>query len=508
MTDSSGGFLLGIDLGGSGCKVSVLDCDGHLLSETRAPYPTVRLQPGWAEQDADDWVAAAAVACREALARAGSSRALAVSVSSATHNAVLLDASGRPVRPAILLSDLRAAPQAERLDREDGELVFRLTRNRVTAGWTLPQLRWVVENEPDAWMAVRRVVFAKDHLRAQLTGDAVTDWIDAEGSLLLDAEARRWSPELCSLVPLEETMLPRVVSPLEIAGEVTEPAAAAFGIPAGTPVVVGCSDTAAEAVACGANQPGMGVVKIATAGNVNVVTQTSRPSPKYFTYSHPVDGLSYHSYGTSAAAASRDWLDGLLGLSTSDPRVEEELKRVSPGSEGLLFHPYLYGERAPVFDPTLRASFIGLAAHHGRSHLVRAVIEGVALSLAECVSEARVAGLAPDELRLVGGGARSDVWAQVVADALGADLTRPVLADASAGAALLGGLGAGILELSDVLRIAARPQGRITPDPAVHELYLRLLDVYRDARERIAPVTRALASASAPRSPPSSPGDQ
>ena len=409
MTDASSGFLLGIDLGGSACKVSVLTCDGHLLFETRAVYPTVRLQPGWAEQDADDWVAAAAVACREALGRVGSSRALAVSVSSATHNAVLLDASGRPVRPAILLSDLRAAPQAKSLDREAGKMVFRLARNRVTSGWTLPQLRWVAENEPDAWMAVRRIAFAKDHLRAQLTGDTVTDWIDAEGSLLLDAEARQWSPEPCPLVPLEETMLPRVVSPLEIVGAVTESATAVFGIPAGTPVVAGCSDTAAEALACGANRAGMGIVKIATAGNVNVVTPTPRPSSMYFTYSHPIDGLWYHSYGTSAAAASRDWLDGLLGVSSSDARMEAEIKRVPPGADGLLFHPYLYGERAPVFDPTLRASFVGLAAHHSRPHLVRAVMEGVALSLAECVSEARAAHLAPQHVRLVGGGARSDL---------------------------------------------------------------------------------------------------
>jgi xylulokinase len=495
MTNSHGGLLLGIDLGGSGCKVTILTGEGVLLCETRGSYPTSRPNPGWVEQDPDHWVTAAAGACREALAYAGSSRVRAVSVSSATHTAVLLDGSDRPVRPAIMLSDLRAAPQAERLDRDSGDLVVGVARNRVTAGWTLPQLCWVLQNEPEVWAEVRCVVFAKDYLRAHLAGDTVTDWIDAEGSLLLDAAARLWSADLCSLVPLDPAMLPRVGSPLEVVGEVTESAAMLFGIAAGTPVVAGCSDTAAEALACGANRPGAGVVKIATAGNVNVVAAGPRPSRSYFTYSHPLEGLWYHSYGTSAAAASRDWLEGILGRGTPDGDVEAEIVAVPPGAGGLLFHPYLYGERAPVFDPTLRASFVGLAADHGPSHLVRAVLEGVAFSLAECVVEARAAGLAPDDLRLVGGGARSAVWAQIVADAIGVELTSPVLTDASAGAALLAGLGVGTLEAGDVIVITDRSRRQIAPDPARHRLYARLLDVYREARDRIAPVTRALASA-------------
>jgi xylulokinase len=240
------------------------------------------------------------------------------------------------------------------------------------------------------------------------------------------------------------------------------------------------------------------VVKIATAGNVNVVAAAPRPSRSYFTYTHLLDGLSYHSYGTSAAAAARDWLEVILGRGALDRDVEAEIAAVPPGSSGLLFHPYLYGERAPVFDPTLRASFVGLAAHHGSQHLMRAVLEGVAFSLAECVGEARAAGLAPKDFRLVGGGARSAIWAQIVADAIGVELTRPVLADASAGAALLAGLGVGALESGDVIRITDRSRDRIAPDRAGHRLYARLLEVYRDARDRIATVTHALASAGDP----------
>ena len=213
--------------------MTILSGDGDLLCETRASYPTGRPHAGWAEQDPDHWVAAAAGACGAALARAGSSHIRAVSVSSATHTTILYDGLDRPVRPAILLSDLRAASQAERLDREAGELLMRRRATGSPPGWTLPQLCWILQDQSDMWAEVRRVVFAKDYLRARLTGDTVTDWIDAEGSLLLDAAARRWSAELCSLVPLDEVVLPQVVSPLEIVGEVTESAAALFGIAAG-----------------------------------------------------------------------------------------------------------------------------------------------------------------------------------------------------------------------------------------------------------------------------------
>jgi len=485
---------VGIDVGQSACKVTALDAGGAPLAMARRSYPTTRLHDGWAEQDPAAAVAAAQAACREAVARAGRAPA-AVAVTAATHTAVLLGEDGRALRPAILLSDRRSAPQARALDRDAGETILARARNGVGPEWTLPQLRWVGEHEPACWSRVHRVAFAKDHVRGRLSGDAVTDRIDAEGSLLLDATTGDWDAELCRLVPLEPRALPAPRGPAEVVGHVRGDRGAAFGLPPGIPVAAGTSDTAAEALAAGAAHDGSGVVKLATAGNVNIVTAAPRPSRRWYTYSHVLPGLHYHAFGTNAAAASRAWLQEILGAANDEgyARLDLEAAAVPPGAGGLLFHPYLAGERAPVFDPTLRGSLLGLDAAHGRGHIARAVLEGVALSLAECLAAAEAAGLVPAELRLIGGGSRSPLWAQIVADALGRPLLRPRLDDASAGAALLAGVAAGVLEdVGAAAALGGAVVGRVEPDPARTALYRRLLEAYRAARAAVAPLNREL----------------
>jgi xylulokinase len=485
-------MLIGIDIGQSSCKASALDIDGTLVASRTAAYPTSRPRPGWVEQDPDDWLVAVRTACGELLAALSHARVEAVACTSATHNAVLLDEHDRPVRPCILLSDTRAAADAEAVGRELGDVVLERTRNRPTAGWTLPQLRWLAREEPDVWRRVRRVVFAKDYVRSRLTGDFVTDWIDAEGSLLLDAHRRVWDERLCAQVPIAVETLPSIVAPAAVVGTTS---GGALGLPDGIPVVAGCSDTAAEAFAAGANRDGAVIVKLATAGNVNVVCRDASPSPVYFTYSHLVPGLVYHTFGTNSAAASRAWLQEILGATSSADyeALDEQVARIPPGADGLLFHPYLNGERAPVFDTTLRASLLGLSSAHGRAHIVRAVLEGVALSLADCADVARAHGLAVAEARLVGGGARSDVWAQIVADVLGCEVVRPQLADASAGAALLAGARTGVAGgLERAAALTDREGRRFVPDARHVERYRALLEVYRDARAAVAPISRSL----------------
>jgi xylulokinase len=234
-------------------------------------------------------------------------------------------------------------------------------------------------------------------------------------------------------------------------------------------------------------------MKIASVGNLNVVTDTPRPSAVWFTYSYPAPGLHYHALGTNAAAAALTWLEGVLGADGEFERLDIEAAGVPAGADGLLFHPYLSGERAPLFDTTLRASFIGLHAGHGRGHMVRAVLEGVALSLAECARVAAEAGIVAENLRLIGGGARSALWGGIAADALGRELVVPVLQEASAGAALIAGAGVG--EFADAIegaRSVGGVAGRIEPDPARAAMYARLLELYRSSRDAIAPSARAL----------------
>lgn len=487
-------MLLGIDIGQSACKVSALSTDGRLLSSRSAGYPTSRPRPGWVEQDPSHWLDAVQIACRELIALHPDATVVGIGVTSATHNAVLLNSRGLPIRPAILLADTRAAEEAAELDGRLGDYLLATTRNRVTAGWTFPQLCWVAKHEPEAWATLERVVFAKDYARQALTGDDATDWIDAEGSLLLNVARRTWDDDLCGEVPLATGALPSLVAPSAVVGT-TSSAALRFGLPEGIPVVAGCSDTAAEALAAGANDPGVGVVKLATAGNVNVVTASPRPSPNYFTYTHPLDGLAYHSFGTNSAASARDWLQQLLGMTGAldYPALDAELTTTPPGAEGLLFHPYLNGERAPVFDPALRASFLGLSFRHTRAHLVRAVLEGVALSLADCASVGARSGIKAREWRLIGGGARSEAWAQIVADILARPVCRPVLTDASCGAALVAGVGAGVFsDLREAAAVTGDVKDRFAPVDARSQRYAELLELYRDARSALASAARGL----------------
>ncbi len=490
------GVVIGIDLGQTACKALALDPDHGVVATAARSYPTSHPRPGWAEQDPEDWVRAAGGACREVVAAAGT-EVLGVALTGATHNAVMIDEAGAPARACITLRDTRAEAQAQRLNHELGAELLRRARNRASAGWTAPQLAWVREHEPEIWSRTRGVLFAKDYVRYRLTEERSTDHIEAEGSLLLNAGARSWDRLLCDAVPIDPSWLPRIRAPTEPAGRVHRQGAAGTGLTEGTPVFAGCSDTAAEALACGATAEGQGVVKLATAGNLNLLSARPRPAEGYFCYSHPVAGLVYHSYGTNAAASSRAWLQELLGA--GDPadyeRLDREAASIPAGAGGLLFHPYLYGERAPVFDGSLRASFLGITGRHGRSHLMRAVLEGVALSLAECSAAAAEAGLAMDELRLIGGGARSPLWRQIMADVLGRELLVPALSDASAGAALLAATGRGIFAgPAQAARELAAVRATITPDRTQALRYRELLELYREARTVLAPLHRRLAT--------------
>lgn len=476
-------LLLGIDLGQSAVKATAVTADGEVLASASRPCPVSHPRPGWVEQDPDAWVDAAAAACQALWADVEPGRVTAVGLSSATHHGVLLDADLRPVRPSIMLTDGRSAAVAATLDTSHADHILASTRNGVSATWTLAHLAWLAEHEPSALERTRTVVFAKDYVRLRLTGEIATDWIEAEGSLLWDVARRRWDDTLVALAGLRPDQLPPVFDPVAPTGVVGADGARLSGIPAGTPVIAGCSDTAAEAYAAGANAPGIAVVKIATAGNVNVVTDRPTPGPGLLTYTHPVAGLSYHAVATNSAVSSFDWWRQLVEL--SDPEAATaEAAGAPPGA--VVFHPYLLGERAPCWDADLRATFLGISATTDRGALTRAVLEGVALSLTDCLEVLTDAGHELARAQIIGGGARSALWRQITADALGIPLTYPALPDASAGVALLAGAGAG------EPMAAPPPVAHHEPDAARHKGYRELLDVYRDARTALAPIQARL----------------
>lgn len=492
-------LLLGIDIGTSGCKLTVVDRSGQIVDTAAGEYCTAHPHPGWSEQDPDQWYAVACALLKSLWARGNCrpEQIAALSLDGSTHNAVLMDAEFRPLRPAIMWTDQRSGAQAARLNAQAGAEIFRIGYQKATPTWTLSQLVWLAEHEPGLLERVAHVLFTKDYVRRQLTGTYETDHIEAQGSLLYDMAARRWSDELCRLAGLPPTVLPPLVAPTDVVGSVTPTAARQTGLPAGTPVIAGCSDSAVEDYAAGAIRPGQMIVKLATAGNVNVMTDAAHPHPQTLTYSHVIPGLWYTVSATNTAASAERWFRDVFCQCEQQQaaaagesvyaRLHAAAAAVPPGAEGLFFHPYLLGERSPYWDPHLRGSFVGATMRHARPHFVRALLEGVAYSLRDCFRTIVDMGLPVDEIRLIGGGAQSDLWAQIICDVFGRPVVRPAGCDASFGAALLAGVGVGMFaDTRDAAKRCVRVRDVVQPDPRAVAVYARLFPLYRRIHDELA----------------------
>ncbi len=497
-------FLLGIDIGTSGCKIAAIDPQGHVIDETFGEYETFHPHPGHSEQDPEDWWRTVCTLLHEMFARGKCKPddVAALSVDGSTHNAVLTDAGFVPLRPAIMWTDQRSGSEAAALSREAGNLIFRTTYETPSPTWTLSHLRWLQVHEPQVLSRTEHVLFTKDYVRFRLTGDWVTDHIEAQGSLLYDVQARSWSEELCGLVGLRTRTLPMLANPTDVAGTVTAAAESATGLREGTPVIVGCPDSAVEDYAAGAIEAGQMVIKLATAGNVNVMTTEPHPHAKTLTYSHVIPGLWYTVVATNTAASAERWFrDQFCTEQVTRAReqgrsafalMHEEAAGVPPGANGLFFHPYLLGERAPYWDPHLRGSFVGATMSHHKAHFLRALLEGVAFSLRDCFRTIEEMALPIKEIRLIGGGAKSSLWAQIVSDVFGCSLKRPTGCDASFGAALLAGVGIGLFSNeAEAVRRCSRVQDTFQPDPQATAIYSRLFPFYCRIHDNLAGTYRA-----------------
>lgn len=481
-------MFLGVDLGLGSLKAVLIDRRGRVLNEASRAVSTRSPEDGRAEQDPVEWGAA----MQGALADLGAMRPLAqveaISFTAGTHTAVLLDRGGAVVRPPILWADQRAGAEAIELNDRMGDRLLTVAHNVAAATWSIAPLYWLQRHEPHATARVARVQFVKDWLRSQLTGDRLTDHIDAQGSLLLDVDRGQWSPELCAAIGWPVDTLPEVRRPTDLAGTVTVQAAARYGLRAGTPVYVGTCDTAAEVWAAGATQPGDTVIKLASAGVVNIVGNAPTKRRDSPSKAFVIPGQFYALGAINSCATGHKWLSDLLLGEDADDAAFSGLDRlaqaVAPGAEGLLFHPYLRGERAPYWDPQLRASFVGLTIRHGRSHLVRAFYEGIALALRDAARPLRDAGLSLGPVALIGGGARSDLWAQMIADVFDLPVRRPLYGDASYGAALLAAVGAGAFAgPAEAVQACVRYAEPLTPRPDRVARYSLLFERYRRVKD-------------------------
>lgn len=493
--------LMGVDLGASNLKATIIRSDGSLAGEASHSLDTQIPHPGWSEQNPADWYAAFCKAVPNAIANAGiqASDIAAIGFSAGAHIPVLTDANDEVIRPAILWADQRSIAEARDLHERHGEMIIRTSLNRANPTWALAMLAWLRKHEPDAIARTKKLFIAKDWLRWRITGAWHTDFSDVIGALMADNSTRGWSPEICALIDWDIATLPPVVEPSAIVGQVTEAAARETGLAAGTPVVCGSNDTTVELYGVGATRGGQGAIKLATAGVVFLTTEGPAVHPPISCYPHIVPGKYYCATGMNSCASAHRWLRDRMFMepggdgSAAFARMDEMAAGVAPGSMGLIFHPYLQGERGPHWDPKLRADFVGVTMQHGREHFARALYEGISYALCDLLTAAKDQGLSFDEFRIIGGGARSATWRQIVADVLGVEIRRPENGDASFGAALVAGVGAGIFPSYEAaVSQCVRLQDTNSPDPKRHALYREMFDIYRDIQKRLAPVNHRL----------------
>jgi xylulokinase len=499
-----GTHLLGIDLGAGSLKATIIRKDGSVAGEGSFAVATSIPKFGWSEQDPASWYAALCRAVPQALkAAAIRPEAIAgIGLSGGAHIPVLTDEHDRVIRPAIMWNDQRSAEEARELHQQAGEQIIRTSLNRVNPTWSLAMLKWLQRHEPEAVKRTRRLYLSKDYLRSRLTGTWETDFSDAVGALMADNATRTWSPEICALIDWPMTTLPPVVNPSDVVGTVTQKAAAETGLAAGTPVVCGSNDTTVEFFGVGADRPGIGAIKIATSAVLFLAVQGPSVHPPISCYPHIVEGMYYTATGTNSCASAHRWLRDNFFLpadataeagSAAFAEMDRLAGQVPAGSEGLIFHPYLQGERAPYWDPLLRADFIGMTMQHNRAHFARALYEGIAYSIRDLLTAARELGLSFGVIKLMGGGARSATWRQIIADVTGLVVERPGNGDASFGAALVAGIGVGFYrDPKEAVALCVKVLDRCEPDASRHALYSRIFAIYKDAQAALAPLNHRL----------------
>ncbi len=491
-------YILAHDLGTTGNKASLFNSSGVSVASAHESYPTAYTQPNWAEQDPGDWWQAVKKSTRALLDSSGISPSdvAAVSFSGMMNGALAVDKQGTPLRTAIIWADQRATDEAAFLARTCGaKEVYRRTGHRPGASYTAAKMLWVQRNQPDLYAQTYQFLQAKDYIAFRLSGVFATDYSDASSTNLFDLEQLDWATDLIQAVGLDLRRLPPAHPSETVIGKVTPEAAAETGLLAGTPVVIGGGDGACATVGAGSVAPGDAYNYIGSSSWIAVTAEEPLydPEMRTFTFVH-LDPKLYFPTGTmQSAGGAYDWFERLLRREGEDKiyaELEAAAAGVDPGSKGLIFLPYLIGERSPYWNPHARGVFAGLTMSHGRGEMARAVLEGVAFNLRMILDVFQERGKWIQAMRLIGGGARNAPWRQILADVYGLPVLLPrLLTEAtSLGAAIAGGVGVGLYPDYRVAQEFVRVEEAEKPAPERQEQYTALYALFKKTYDTLEPI--------------------
>ena len=495
-------YILAHDLGTTGDKATLFSSEGKLLASEFSAYPTHYPKTGWAEQEPELYWQAFCRSTRELLAksRIPLQEIAAVAFSGQMMAALPVDLKGRALRNSIIWADLRSTSQAEELGRRiAADRVYRISGHRLSPSYSAAKIMWIRENEPDVYKRTHKFIQAKDFVACRLTGSLLSDYSDASGMNLLDISALRWSAEILEAAGIEAAKLPDLVESTKVAGKVGGEAAEASGLLPGTPVVIGGGDGACATCGAGVVDEQQAYIYLGTSTWMAVASSKPLldPSKRTFTFCHFLKGLYFPAGTMQAGGGSYQWLKNTLGEAEVKAAGEagldayellnREAGEAPCGSGGLLFLPYLMGERSPLWDPQARACFIGLTMRHGKKHLIRAVLEGVAFNMRLIYEAFQEQGVRSAKIRLIGGGARSRLWQSILADVLETPIARLNFIEeaTSVGAAIAGGVGVGLFSsIRETERLVQETE--LAPcNPANFPVYRNNYAVFRSCYERL-----------------------
>lgn len=480
-------YLLGIDVSTTAVKALLVDADGWVIASASVEQGFETPKPLWVEQNPHIWWHNTIRCVRHVLENSGvlSNEVAAIGLTGQMHGLVLLDEKGNVLRPAILWNDQRTVKECEQITELVGEQnLLNITGNKALTGFTAPKILWVRNHEPNVYQKIAHILLPKDYVRYCLTNRFAVDKADGAGMLLFDLKQRDWSDEMLNTLQIPKIWLPKTFEGTEVTGAITKQAAEATGLRIGTPVVGGGGDQAAQAVGVGAVEPGIVALTLGTSGVVFASTSAAivEPEGRLHAFCHAFP-QTWHLMGVMlSAAGSLKWYRDNFTPGVSYEKLLAPVQHIEPGSGGLLFLPYLTGERTPYPDPMARAAFIGMTVRHTQAHLTRAVLEGVAFGLRDSMELMQRAGLAViREVRVSGGGSRSALWRQILANVMNTEMiTVNMVEGAAYGAALLAGVGVGLWDsVQYCSKKIIHPIERIIPQPEVVDVYSQLYEEYQ-----------------------------